>query len=202
MWLDHGYAWISVNYRGSTTFGKAFEEQIIGDVGHWEVEDMAAATRWLIDEGIAEPDAILLTGWSYGGYLTLHGLHRKPDLWAGGMGGVVVADWALEHEEAADALKAYDVGLFGGTASEKRELYDAASPLTYADALTKPLLIIQGENDTRCPPEQVRVYEAKMKELGKPVEVFWFDTGHGSNNVEESISHYEMMLKFAFRVLG
>ena len=79
MWLDHGFAFLSINYRGSTTFGKQFEEQIWHDLGHWEVEDMAAAHDWLIDQGIAIPDAILLTGWSYGGYLTLQALGTRPD---------------------------------------------------------------------------------------------------------------------------
>jgi dipeptidyl aminopeptidase/acylaminoacyl peptidase len=70
-WLDHGFAFLTINYRGSTTFGHAFERQIWGDIGHWEVEDMVAARRWLVVAGIAHPDRILLTGWSYGGYLTL-----------------------------------------------------------------------------------------------------------------------------------
>jgi hypothetical protein len=61
-WLDHGFAFLTINYRGSTTFGQAFETQIYGDLGHWEVEDMAAAHSWLVAEGIARPDQVLLTG--------------------------------------------------------------------------------------------------------------------------------------------
>ena len=68
-WLDHGYAYLTINYRGSTTFGREFKEKIWGDLGHWEVEDMVAARDWLIHEGIAQPNAILVTGASYGGYL-------------------------------------------------------------------------------------------------------------------------------------
>ncbi len=70
-WLDHGFAFLTVNYRGSTGFGRDFQEKINGDVGHWELEDMLAARRWLIDQGIAHPDQILLEGGSYGGFLTV-----------------------------------------------------------------------------------------------------------------------------------
>ncbi|HET8846410.1 MAG TPA: prolyl oligopeptidase family serine peptidase, partial [Ktedonobacteraceae bacterium] len=66
-WLDHGYAYLAINYRGSTTFGRQFKEQIWGDLGHLEVEDIVAARAWLIHEGIAQSDALLVTGASYGG---------------------------------------------------------------------------------------------------------------------------------------
>ena len=91
--LDEGYAFLSLNYRGSTTFGREFEQAIWGRLGELEIQDMAAARDWLIENGIAIADRILLTGWSYGGYLTLLGLGRQPDLWAGGMAGVAIADW-------------------------------------------------------------------------------------------------------------
>jgi dipeptidyl aminopeptidase/acylaminoacyl peptidase len=75
-----GYTFLTITYRGSTTFGKRFEEQIWGDLGHWKVEDMVAARAWLVREGIARPDAIVLTSWSYGGYLALQALGAYPEL--------------------------------------------------------------------------------------------------------------------------
>jgi dipeptidyl aminopeptidase/acylaminoacyl peptidase len=68
-WLDHGFAYLTINYRGSTTFGREFLEKIWGNVGYWEVEDIVAAQAWLVDQGIAKPDQVFLTGWSYGGIL-------------------------------------------------------------------------------------------------------------------------------------
>ena len=65
--LDEGYAFLSLNYRGSTTFGRDFEHAIWGRLGELEIQDMAAARAWLIEHGIAIADQILLTGWSYGG---------------------------------------------------------------------------------------------------------------------------------------
>jgi dipeptidyl aminopeptidase/acylaminoacyl peptidase len=198
VWLDHGFAFVSVNYRGSTTFGKEFEKKINGDLGHWEVEDMVAARRWLVEKRIARPDKIYLTGWSYGGYLTLHAMCLYPDLWAGGMGGVVVSDWVSQYEDEPEAMRGYDVALMGGTLDEQRERYEKASPLTYVEKLIAPQLIIQGKNDTRDPPRQVELYEAKAKVMGKDVKVVWFGTGHAGSgiNVELAISHHETMLKW------
>ena len=204
IWLDHGFAFASVNYRGSTTFGKEFEKKINGDLGHWEVEDMVAGRRWLIESGIARPEQIFLTGWSYGGYLTLQAMGIYPELWAGGMGGVVVADWVTEYYDEPDAMKGYDVALHGGTPEEKPEAYRRASPINYLERLAAPLLIIQGKNDVRDPPRQVELYEAKAKAMGKDVTVVWFDTGHAGSgvDVELAISHHETMLRWIYGVLG
>jgi dipeptidyl aminopeptidase/acylaminoacyl peptidase len=201
-WLDHGFAFLTINYRGSVTFGKQFERQIWGDLGHWEVEDMVAARDWLVREGIARPNEILLTGWSYGGYLTLMGLGKRPELWAGGMAGIAIADWATQYEDTADTLRGYQVALLGGTPQEQPERYAASSPITYAERVAAPLLVIQGSNDTRCPARPLRMYEEKLRALGKDIEVHWFEAGHGSYVVEQSIDHQERMLRFAYRVLG
>lgn len=201
-WLDHGFAWFSVNYRGSITFGKDFERAIWGRLGEPEVEDMAAAREWLIANNIALPDQILLEGGSYGGYLTLQGLGKKPDLWAGGLAMIAVADWVTQYDDQNEILKGYDRALFGGTPEELPDLYRASSPITYVEQVSAPVLIIQGSNDTRCPPRQVRLYEEKMRALGKPIEVHWFDAGHGSLAVEQSIEHQEINLRFAYKVLG
>ena len=202
LWVDSGFALLTINYRGSTTFGRDFEKKIWGDLGHWEIEDMVAARNWLVEQGISQPDHIFLTGWSYGGYLTLLGLGKRPDLWAGGMAGIAIADWTMSYEDSADTLRGYQLALFGGTPEEKPELYRSASPITYVEQVNAPLLIIQGRNDTRTPARPIRAYEARMKELGKPIEVQWFDSGHlAFTQVEQAISHYESMLLFACKVL-
>jgi dipeptidyl aminopeptidase/acylaminoacyl peptidase len=200
-WLDRGFAYLTVNYRGSTTFGRTFERTIWGNPGHAELEDMVAAREFLIRNRIARPDAIFLTGWSYGGYLTLLGLGKTPELWAGGMAGIAIADWNLLYEDSADTLRAYQVALFGGGPNEKREQYLEGSPITYAERVRVPLLVIQGRNDTRCPARQMEVYMERMKALEKQVEIHWFDAGHGSLVNEQRIEHQELMMNFAQRVL-
>ena len=200
-WLDHGFAYLTINYRGSTSFGRDYEEKIRGNIGHWELEDMVAARVFLVQQGIAKPEQVFVTGWSYGGYLTLFALGKRPDLWAGGMAGVALGDYAIAYADEAETLRAYDRGLMGGTPQEKPEQYAASSPITYAEHVEAPLLIIQGRNDTRCPPRSIEVYEQRMKELGKPLEVYWFDAGHGSLQVEQQIDHQERMMQFAYGVL-
>ena len=162
-WIDHGFAFLSINYRGSTTFGRAFLEQIWGNLGRWEVEDMVAAREWLVKEGIADASRVFVTGWSYGGYLTLQALGTRPALWAGGMAGIAVADWAIAHEDTTETLRGVRAARFGGTPQEQPERYAASSPITYAKDVQAPVLIIQGRNDTRTPRRSVDAYEATMK---------------------------------------
>ena len=202
-WLDHGFAWLSINYRGSTTFGRAFQQQIWGNLGHWELEDMVAARDWLVREGIAHPDQIFPSGWSYGGYLTLLALGRRPELWAGGMAGVAIADWAMLYEDSSETLRGYCSAMFGGTPAEKPEQYAASSPIADVERVRAPLLIIQGRNDTRTPARPVEVYAERLRALGKAVEVEWFETGHvgGFADIDLGIAHQERMLRFAQAVL-
>ncbi|MEL6524206.1 MAG: prolyl oligopeptidase family serine peptidase [Chloroflexota bacterium] len=201
-WVDHGFAVMSVNYRGSVTFGKDFEKSILGNLGDLEVQDIEAAVQWLIDEGVAHPDMILKTGGSYGGYLTLQSLGKLPHLWAGGMAVVAIADWTLMYEDQAETLRGYQRSLFGGTPDDMPEQMAKSSPITYAEQVKAPIQIIQGENDTRCPSRQMHAYEDKMTTLGKHIEMEWFNAGHGSREKEMSVRHQELQLRFAYRVLG
>jgi dipeptidyl aminopeptidase/acylaminoacyl peptidase len=202
-WLEHGFAFLTINYRGSTTFGRDFQEAIWNDLGHWEVEDMVAARQWLVELGIADPNKVFLTGWSYGGYLTLQALGMYPELWAGGLAGIAIADWAVQYEDTADTLRGFQVALLGGTPQEKPEQYAKSSPVTYAGQVKAPVLIIQGRNDTRTPARPVEMYEAKLKALGKPIEVVWFDSGHAGSgsDIEQSIGFQEKMMEFATQIL-
>lgn len=201
-WLDHGFAWLAINYRGSTGFGRAFREKIWGNLGHFEVEDMVGARNWLVEQGIARPDQILLHGWSYGGYLTLLAMTKYPELWAGGLAGTATVDWAAEYEDLSPAMKGYSVSLMGGTPEQVPDRYSSASVMTGLGKISAPVLIIQGRNDTRTPARPVEVFESKMRALGKPIEVHWYDEGHLGGGVEQEIEHQEIMMRFAYRVLG
>jgi dipeptidyl aminopeptidase/acylaminoacyl peptidase len=200
-WLDHGFAYCALNYRGSMTFGRAFKEQIWGDIGHWELEDLVAARAYLVGQGFANPEAVFLFGESYGGFMTLFALGKRPELWAGGMPMVAIADFALAYEDASDALKSFFAGLFGGTPAQRPEAYAASSPIIYADNVRAPIYIMQGKHDTRTPPRQIELYEAKLKSLGKSIEVEWFDAGHTGLSAEQWIHFQERMMLFAQQVL-
>lgn len=199
--LDHGFAVLSLNYRGSTTFGREFEHKISGKPGYWELEDLVAARKYLVDNRIAHPARIFLNGGSYGGYMTLLGLGKTPDLWAGGMALVAIADWTEMYADEAPTLQGAHVSLFGGRPDETPEQHVISSPITYAEQVRAPVLIIQGRNDTRTPARQLELYAARMKALGKPVELHWFDAGHVIGGSELGLQHMELMLDFAYRIL-
>jgi dipeptidyl aminopeptidase/acylaminoacyl peptidase len=150
--------------------------------------------------GRARSHSIVLTGWSYGGYLTLLALGRFPDLWAGGMAGYAIADWMAHYEEAGQGIKLSN--LFGGTPEEKPEQYRISSPITYAEQIQAPLFIYQGRNDPGCPPQQMRHYVERLQQLGKSLEMMWVDSGHGTLDTEQHIATQEHLLHFAARVLN
>jgi dipeptidyl aminopeptidase/acylaminoacyl peptidase len=118
------------------------------------------------------------------------------------MAGIAVADWAIAHVDTTDTLRSVRALRFGGTPEEVPERYAASSPITYAEQVKAPAMIMQGRNDTRTPPRSIEMYEAKMKSLGKDCEVHWFDAGHGSLSVEQNIEFQDLMLRFAYRILS
>ncbi len=199
--VDRGFAFLTLNYRGSTGFDREFEQAIWGAVGRNELADMVAAHAFLVREGIADPARIVSHGGSYGGYLTLLALGRRPDLWAAGVGYVAIADWRGLYEDG-EPLREYEVALFEGTPTTKPELYAEASPVTYVDRLTAPLLVIQGRNDARCPARQMEEYVDRAEALGKAIEIDWFDAGHGHGAVETRIAWCRRSIEFIEQALG
>ena len=101
-----------------------------------------------------------------------------------------------------EPLRAFDRALFGGAPAERPELYRERSPITYADRLRVPVLIMAGSNDPRCPIRQVGNYLARLHELSKPYEYYEFDAGHSSAVVEEQIRQIEKRIDFVHRHLG
>jgi len=197
-WVDHGYAVVQVNYRGSDGYGSAWRDAIVGRVGLTELEDLAAVRAHLVAAGTLDPARVLLEGGSWGGYLTLLGLGVQPELWAAGLAAVPVADYVTAYAEEMEALQAFDRALFGGTPAEVPDAYTASSPLTYVAAVHAPLWVSIGENDPRCPSGQVDRYLEALTAAGRVApEVLRFDAGHGSLVVEERIRQLRAELTFA-----
>ncbi|MEX1100819.1 MAG: prolyl oligopeptidase family serine peptidase [Actinomycetota bacterium] len=196
-WVDAGFAVALVNYRGSTGYGAAWRDEINGNPGFTELEDVMAGLDDLIASGIADPARAVIAGDSWGGYLTLLGIGMHPDRWAAAAAGVPVADYVAAFEDEAPSLQAMDRGLFGAGPDEKREMYEERSPITFVDRVETPLLILAGENDSRCPIRQVDNYVAAMRERGKELEVYRYDTGHSSFVVDERVHQQRIRLEFA-----
>ncbi|MFH8592889.1 S9 family peptidase [Streptomyces rimosus] len=201
-WVDHGFAVVRVNYRGSTGYGREWTDALKHRVGLIELEDIAAVREWAVSSGLADPQRLVLSGGSWGGYLTLLGLGTQPEAWALGLAAVPVADYVTAYHDEMEALKAMDRTLLGGTPEEVPERFEASSPLTYVDAVRAPVYISAGVNDPRCPIRQVENYVDRLKARNHPHEVYRYDAGHGSLVVEERIKQVRLELDFTRRYLG
>ncbi|WFB87878.1 MULTISPECIES: prolyl oligopeptidase family serine peptidase [Streptomyces] len=200
-WVDHGYAVVRVNYRGSTGYGRAWTDALKHRVGLIELEDIAAVREWAVASGLADPGRLILTGGSWGGYLTLLGVGMQPEAWALGIAAVPVADYVTAYHDEMEGLKAMDRTLLGGTPEEVPERFEASSPLTYVDDVKAPVYISAGVNDPRCPIRQVENYVERLEARGAAHEVYRYDAGHGSLVVEERIKQVRLELDFAARHL-
>ena len=200
-WLDHGFAVVRVNYRGSTGYGREWTDALKHRVGLIELEDIAAVREWTVTSGLADPARLVLSGGSWGGYLTLLGLGTQPEAWAVGLAAVPVADYVTAYHDEMEALKALDRTLFGGTPEEVPARFAASSPLTYVDAVKAPVHIAAGVNDPRCPIRQIDNYVDRLAARGAEHEVYRYEAGHGSLVVEERIKQVRMSLEFALKHL-
>jgi dipeptidyl aminopeptidase/acylaminoacyl peptidase len=197
-WLDLGFAFATINYRGSTTFGKAFQNQIKSNYGHWELKDLAACRRYLVQQGVTDPERVFLIGYSYGGFLTLLALGKQPELWRGGMAGGGIADWRVLYEDATESARQMTRAYFGGSPEICPDLYRDCSPITYVAQVRAPVFIWMGAQDTHVSSRQMEQYIAQLKVLGKRVESIWYAGGHGGplDAIEQSIDIQARQIKF------
>ncbi|WP_210603710.1 S9 family peptidase [Brevibacterium oceani] len=177
-WLEEGFAFASLNYRGSVTFGREFREGFWTGYGDREIADIRAVMDRLRQLGVADPASSFVTGASYGGHLTLLSMGRLPQYFAGGFAVVAMADWATAFEEMNAALRpVWEKVLANGTLS-----FDDAcakfSATSYVDEVRGSVVLFQGARDSRTPPAQARKYVEKLQASGGDVSIEWFDAGH------------------------
>jgi acetyl esterase/lipase len=201
-WVDHGFAVVLANYRGSSGYGKEWRDAIVGRPGLTELEDLAKVHDRLIAQGIVDPKRTILSGGSWGGYLTLLGLGVQPERWSLGIGIVPIGDYVAAFDDEMEPLKRYDAALFGGTPTDVPESYRRSNPLSYVHAVRAPMLLLVGQNDPRCPSRSVDIYAARLRELGKPFSEYRYDAGHGSLVIDEQLKQVTMEIAFAAEHLG
>jgi dipeptidyl aminopeptidase/acylaminoacyl peptidase len=198
-YVDAGFLVGLVNYRGSTGYGRAWRDTLMGDIGGPELEDVNAGLADLVARGLADPARAVVAGWSWGGYVTLLELGKHPELWTCGVAGIPVADYEAGYEDLSPLLQAYDRALLGGTPKEKPELMRDRNPINFADRVTAPVLFVIGLHDSRCPPGQAFAYVDRLKARGHPHEVITFGTGHGSFDADERVRQVRAILEFLER---
>lgn len=200
-WVDGGFAVIRVNHRGSAGYGSAWRDAPRGDVGHVELADVAAVRDWAVERGLADPDRLVLAGTGWGGCLTLLALGTQPKSWAAGIAAAPIADHAAAYEEEAECLRAAHRALLGGSPAEVPERYAAASPITYADMVEAPLLLITGDDDLRRPARRLDDYVRALAERGATVSVYRHDAEPGTPMVERRVRRMAASIDFAVRSL-
>ncbi|MDF3299181.1 S9 family peptidase [Streptomyces tropicalis] len=191
-----GYAVVRVNYRGSTGYGPRWRRAFPAGVGHTQVADLAAVRADLVARGLVAGEACALWGVSWGAYLVLLALGTRPGLWRAGIAVKPVADWVAAHRATTPALRALDARLFGGTPDQVPERYAGSSPLTYAAAVTAPLLVVGATRDAKCPPGQIRTYLAALAAADVPFEALWLDTGHDGYDGAAHVAVLRRSLRF------
>ncbi|GAB2741193.1 prolyl oligopeptidase family serine peptidase [Salinifilum aidingensis] len=201
-WLDAGFAVVEINYRGSTGYGSAWRDAMEGRPGRTELEDVAAVHDWAIEQGLTTPELSVVAGASWGGYLTLLALGTQPERWAAGVSGVPVADYVTAYADEMEPLRAFDRSVFGGSPEEVPETYRDSSPITHVDQVRAPVLVLAGDNDPRCPIQQVLNYLDQLARRDVWFEFYRYDAGHGSLVVAETLRQVATEIHFAQRVLG
>ena len=188
---SRGYVALAPNPRGSTGYGKAFEEANKKDLGGGDLEDEVAGAQFLAATGYVDPHRIGITGGSYGGYMTLMAVAKTPGVWAAGVEEYGIIDWAHMYVTEAPVLQQYQRGLMGDPAADAA-VYKASSPMTFMHQTTAPLLVLQGDNDIRVPKSQAEQVVATLKANGRTVEAhFYANEGHGFVKRENQIDALE-----------
>ena len=165
-----GYALLSPNYRGSTGYGDAFLEELVGRENDIEVKDIVAGVHWLVDQGYADPKKLGVTGWSNGGYLTNCLITAEPDMFAAASSGAGVLDMVIQW--GTEDTPGHVINFVGGLPWQQPEAYRHASPLYALDRVKTPTIIHVGGADPRVPVAHSRaLYRALKHYLHVPVQL-------------------------------
>jgi len=184
---NNGYVVLAPNIRGSTGYGREFQEGNRRDWGGKDLEDVVKGVEWLATQRIADTKRVGIYGGSYGGYMTLMALAMHPDLFAAGVSVVGVVSWKTMYDTTRGDLREYLVREFGDPTRDA-ERYRDRSPLTHVSKIEAPLLVLQGENDPRVPLSEAEQVAAALRSAGKMHEYYVYKgEGHGFRTRENLI---------------
>jgi dipeptidyl aminopeptidase/acylaminoacyl peptidase len=201
LFTSRGIAVVDLNYGGSTGYGREYRDRLRGTWGVVDVEDSAAAVRYLAERGDVDPARVQITGGSAGGYTTLMALAVR-DEFASGASYFGVADLVTFHAETHKFESHYDDYLVGPW-PDAMELYRERSPVVHADSISDPLLLLQGLDDKVVPPSQSEVIVEALKRRGIPYAYIAFaGEGHGFRKAENIKRAADAHLSFLGQVSG
>ena len=202
-WLaNRGYHVMSVNYRGSTGFGKA---HLLAGEGEWYgrmQDDLVDAVRWAVDQGIADPDKLVIKGGSYGGYAALAGLTRDPTLFAAAVSEVGPSNLRTLLASIPPYWEAVRINFERMIGVGSVDL-DAISPINHVDQIQRPLLLGHGANDPRVSLQESESIAAAMTARELPIDFVVFpDEGHGWANPRNALAWAALEEHFLHHHIG
>jgi dipeptidyl aminopeptidase/acylaminoacyl peptidase len=203
--VNHDYAILAVNNRGSSGYGKTFYKMDDRKHGDVDLKDCIYGKNFLKESGVVNTDKIGIIGGSYGGYMTMAALAFTPEEFAVGVNLFGVTNWLRTTKSIPPYWESFRKALYdemGDPYTEDSILLYNKSPLFFAHNVTKPLMVLQGANDPRVLQAESDEIVAAVKNNGVPVEYVLFDDeGHGFRKNENEIEGYGKILEFLNRYL-
>ena len=201
---QNGFACFAPNFRGSTGFGAEFLNLDMGDPGGGDLEDVICGAEWLRKQRNVLGSKIAIMGASYGGYMTLMALTKRPQTFAAGVALVPVVDWLKMYRLSDPAYRVFIDTLLQGPPSKKEKLYRDRSPATHVSKIRAPVMIMAGQKDYRCPIGPIQEFVTKLKEMNHPYKLMLEEkAGHISAilNQEESIPIFTAIVDYLKKTL-
>lgn len=182
-WTSRGFAVLDVNYGGSTGYGRSYRQRLNGQWGIVDVDDCANGAKYLAEQGKVDADRLVIAGGSAGGYTTLCALTFRS-VFKAGASYYGVSDLKALAEDTHKFESRYLDGLIGAY-PERKDLYDARSPINAVDRLACPVIFFQGDEDKIVPPNQAEMMVNALREKGVPVAYVLFEgEQHGFRKAE------------------
>ncbi|MBI3764593.1 MAG: S9 family peptidase [Chloroflexi bacterium] len=191
-----GWRYLFVNYRGGTGFGRAYQDLLSGQWGVVDIQDARTGAEHLISAGLADPQRVVVTGTSAGGYTTLMALTQAPDFWAAGMSFFGIGNMYEVRIGSHRFEVNYEQGLIGRL-PEAGPLWKERSPLTHVKNVRAPVLLFHGTDDKAVPHQQSVEFAEAVKRIGGIAELVSYEgEGHGFLKEANRRDMFEKMEKF------
>jgi dipeptidyl aminopeptidase/acylaminoacyl peptidase len=201
-WTSRGFAVVDVNYGGSTGYGRAFREELLGQWGIVDVADCLAAARHLARTGRVDGERLTIRGGSAGGFTTLAALARDDTPFAAGADLFGVADLEALARDTHKFESRY-LDRLVGPYPDARDVYVERSPIHHVDRFTRPLIVLQGSEDPIVPPAQSETIVDALRDRKVPVAYLLFEgEQHGFRRAENIRRALDAELSFYAQVLG
>ncbi len=203
--VNHGYAVLAVNNRGSSGYGKTFFKMDDKKHGEEDLKDVIWSKKWLQEQDYIDSDNIGIIGGSYGGYMTMAAMTFEPEEFDAGVNLFGVTNWLRTLKSIPPYWESFKTALYeemgDPTTKDSIALYNK-SPLFHADQVKNPVMVLQGANDPRVLQVESDEIVAELKKNNVPVEyVIFEDEGHGFIKKENEIKGYKQILAFLDKYL-